>query len=301
MRKKSTSARFDEDTPISQSDIKSDKLVLRKQDTNGVMLKPYESLSALIKPYPELSFAELPELMRNQICSAFVFKIHGWDTLTGLQRDCLAKQYDIQRDPAKDAENEYYWFNESLEALDWWNLPSLKFLHAAMLLVRLNPNDITKENAELTTTDETTPQDFKRLFNAFEALEKVNPQNRALADWLHYAKVEKLKTHSWITRWKAFHEQIEPDALRPPPDAGATANIHVDMELKRQAILDKNSFRGCKRFIIESWKDIESVHGKTADGTKVLRMLKRNYKEENFVLKTVQNHLIELRKQKLIP
>lgn len=38
MNKKSTSKTFDDDTPITQSDIKSGKLVLRKRATNGVIL-----------------------------------------------------------------------------------------------------------------------------------------------------------------------------------------------------------------------------------------------------------------------
>lgn len=38
MNKKSISTTFDEDTPITQSDIKNGKLVLRKRATNGVIL-----------------------------------------------------------------------------------------------------------------------------------------------------------------------------------------------------------------------------------------------------------------------
>jgi uncharacterized protein (DUF4415 family) len=38
MNKKSTSVTFDEDAPITQSDIKSGKLILRKRATNGVIL-----------------------------------------------------------------------------------------------------------------------------------------------------------------------------------------------------------------------------------------------------------------------
>ncbi len=38
MNKKSTSKTFDDDAPITQSDIKSGKLVLRKRGTNGVIL-----------------------------------------------------------------------------------------------------------------------------------------------------------------------------------------------------------------------------------------------------------------------
>jgi uncharacterized protein (DUF4415 family) len=38
MNKKSTLKTFDDDAPITQSDIKSGKLVLRKRATNGVIL-----------------------------------------------------------------------------------------------------------------------------------------------------------------------------------------------------------------------------------------------------------------------
>jgi uncharacterized protein (DUF4415 family) len=38
MSKKSTSATFDEDAPINQSDIKSGKLVLRKRGVTGAIL-----------------------------------------------------------------------------------------------------------------------------------------------------------------------------------------------------------------------------------------------------------------------
>ncbi|WP_423679754.1 BrnA antitoxin family protein [Undibacterium sp. WLHG33] len=41
MSKKSTSTTFDEDTPITQTDIKNGKLVLRKRGTNGAVL-PYK-------------------------------------------------------------------------------------------------------------------------------------------------------------------------------------------------------------------------------------------------------------------
>jgi uncharacterized protein (DUF4415 family) len=38
MSKKSTSTTFDEDAPITQSDIESGKLVMRKRASNGVIL-----------------------------------------------------------------------------------------------------------------------------------------------------------------------------------------------------------------------------------------------------------------------
>ncbi len=60
MNKKSTSTSFDEDTPITQSDIKSGKLVLRKRATNGVILSNKQRVniyldSAIIEHFKALA------------------------------------------------------------------------------------------------------------------------------------------------------------------------------------------------------------------------------------------------------
>lgn len=75
------------------------------------------------------------------------------------------------------------------------------------------------------------------------------------------------------------------------------------MKSRRQQSLDENSFRGSKRLIIENWDDIERLHGTTADGIKVLRVLQRNKTDMDKMptLKTVQNSLIQLRDAGLIP
>lgn len=61
--------------------------------------------------------------------------------------------------------------------------------------------------------------------------------------------------------------------------------------------------RGCRRLIRENWGTIRSLHGNDADGRQVLRVLKQNMEKNEQVpkLKTIQNHLIVLRKEKLIP
>jgi hypothetical protein len=76
---------------------------------------------------------------------------------------------------------------------------------------------------------------------------------------------------------------------------------HMSMALKRKQIIDENKFRGAKRLIIEIWHEVESLHGDTADGHKVLRILKRSNPKLNTELKTIQNLLIILRKDQLIP
>lgn len=63
------------------------------------------------------------------------------------------------------------------------------------------------------------------------------------------------------------------------------------------------SERGCRRFILENWDKIKLLHGDEADGRQVLRVLNihMDKNEKRPALKTVQNKLIELRNEKLIP
>jgi hypothetical protein len=93
-----------------------------------------------------------------------------------------------------------------MDATFWWNLPSVTVEQATMLLMCINPNETTKEDAELISTDETKPQDFKKILTAFEALRSENTQLRKLSDWSQEAKKLKLKTHSWFEKWESFHK-----------------------------------------------------------------------------------------------
>ena len=60
---------------------------------------------------------------------------------------------------------------------------------------------------------------------------------------------------------------------------------------------------GCRRMILENWNTIALTCGNAANGGQVLRQLKIAYGKEAKLpeLKTVQNRLTELRKEKLIP
>jgi hypothetical protein len=70
---------------------------------------------------------------------------------------------------------------------------------------------------------------------------------------------------------------------------------------ERRAQLDIKRQRGARRRILEKWNDIEIEYREGADGHQVLRVLKRDKDEKIPVLKTVQNHLSQLRKEGLIP
>lgn len=67
--------------------------------------------------------------------------------------------------------------------------------------------------------------------------------------------------------------------------------------------IDITKERGCRRLILENWDKIKLLHGDNADGRQVLRVVNRNMAdgEKKLKLKNVQNKLIELRNEKLIP
>jgi hypothetical protein len=66
---------------------------------------------------------------------------------------------------------------------------------------------------------------------------------------------------------------------------------------------DVDGERGCRRLILENWLTIKSLHGVNADARQVLRVIKRYLQdgEKHPELKTVQNKLIDLRKEKKLP
>lgn len=89
-------------------------------------------------------------------------------------------------------------------------------------------------------------------------------------------------------------ELVTPTAPIQPKNA-------CDMSSKRKKNLEVPGVRGAKRRILESWKHIETLHPNGADGTQVLRILRRDTDAPKIQLKTVQNHLSDLRKKGLIP
>lgn len=93
----------------------------------------------------------------------------------------------------------------------------------------------------------------------------------------------------------------EVDATAPP-----TEQEHMETPAERRENHDMAAERGCRRLILENWPSIEKLHGPSAKGRQVLRVLTRalssdNGQEPTPTLKTVQNRLIDLRREGLIP
>lgn len=64
---------------------------------------------------------------------------------------------------------------------------------------------------------------------------------------------------------------------------------------------DVSQERGTRLRILAAWSEIELLHGQRPNAHHVLRHLKRDKDEKSISLKTVQNKLSELRRDKLIP
>jgi hypothetical protein len=96
---------------------------------------------------------------------------------------------------------------------------------------------------------------------------------------------------------KKDNESSVQNSSTPTPETPICKQfVHEEMyDIKRE--------RGCRRLILEYWHEIKSLYEDNADARQVLRVLKRNIEkyERLPALKTVQNRLIDLRKEKLIP
>ena len=94
----------------------------------------------------------------------------------------------------------------------------------------------------------------------------------------------------------------KPQATPAVPEVTLPTNIEQQerpAELRKK--LDITTQRGARRRILESWEDIEKLHGPRPDGTQVHRILQRDKDEKNVEKKTVQNTLCVLRREGLIP
>lgn len=105
------------------------------------------------------------------------------------------------------------------------------------------------------------------------------------------------------TSVKAAPEVAQDDDAGQSDVATTVAPEKEETPADRRANHDMTTERGCRRAILEAWDRIETRYGPKADGRQVLRVLTgtKTGSEEAPQLKTIQNRLIDLRKEKLIP
>lgn len=96
--------------------------------------------------------------------------------------------------------------------------------------------------------------------------------------------------------------ELASDGLPIEADANFETQEQNELSPKENcAAFDITTTRGSIRRILEVWDKVESRYGSKADARQVLRVLNEDKGEKQPALKTVQNHLISLRKKKLIP
>lgn len=139
---------------------------------------------------------------------------------------------------AQAAEQEAHFMDATLDAAGFFALAHVPPVHAAMLLCRLSPHDDTEQDAERISTDETTPEDFKRLRLTFLDKDRASTGNRTLLDWLAIAEQAGRKTHSWARRYvqvRGLEAQAEQPASTPKPKQRSAAQDEAIMAAIRAA------------------------------------------------------------------
>jgi hypothetical protein len=103
----------------------------------------------------------------------------------------------------QDQEAEFHsaWYDVTLDAESWWRLSNVTPLQAAKLLCGFNPDDDTID-PQTVTTDETSPEDFKRPLREFDDEAWGNAKPRTLSQWHDIAIARHLKHHKWIDDYR---------------------------------------------------------------------------------------------------
>ena len=130
--------------------------------------------------------------------------------------------------------------------------------------------------------------DRKKLWPRLVKLGEMKVREMLAAD--QFEGYEEVEVQEWLTRQVAMQGVL-------------ARQVAVDAHQATNDIQDIKDERGCRRLIRENWAAIKSLYGKDADARQVLIVLKRNQGEDEKLpkLKTVQNNLIKLRNERLIP
>lgn len=125
------------------------------------------------------------------------------ETKLRIKHDRARKKQELaEKDPKQVAEYSIAWDDATVGAVTWRGMKSITPREAAMLLCRFNPHDDPLDPLSI-TTDETAPDDFKRLLRVFEDVAQADAKGRTLNQWYGIARDKKLKYHSWIDKYEA--------------------------------------------------------------------------------------------------
>ena len=138
-------------------------------------------------------------------------------------------QLESKTDSAQEAGRIIAWYDATLDAKNWvHHVPDIKPREAAMLLCQFNPGDNLDPN--ISTNDETGPDDFRRLLRVFEGVANTNPKLRTLLQWRDIARERKLKYHSWIDKYAEAIGAVDATTLSPATEAATDDKLSISPE-----------------------------------------------------------------------
>ena len=206
---------------------------------------PYQTITPRLAQWFGKPLAKLPRDLR-----AFAtFHIPKWPDLSADERRKRTEEIDRQRatkfrikreqisraqgqarnDPQQQRDQIINWYDATLNADLFWQIPDVEPKAAATLLCCQNPIDPTT-NPEATTTEEgqTTPEDYRRLLIFFQSVAATDKQSRTLVQWRDLARENGLKYHFWIDEY----------ALAMPNDNASSA-APASPELGEEGVANK--------------------------------------------------------------
>ena len=166
-----------------------------------------------------------------------------------------------------DAEHTIAWHDATRDASIWWSRRRITRTDAAMLLCGFKP--ACGDNPLRDTTEETTPEDYRRLLLVFGD----HDDNQPLSAWLDIAKDAGLRVHSWLARYKdakaILAMKTDCDAPQPTPTgkpAQSTASntrrdgLAVAMEQGFEDYIERHRREPTARALFDALAD-EAVEG----------------------------------------
>ncbi|MCM8640533.1 hypothetical protein, partial [Accumulibacter sp.] len=227
--------------------------------------------------------------------------------------DIPASQDEI--DAAIDFEavfNETLLNGRSISWRYWLSFPRWTAQESSRLLCGLDPDRFKN----LDDGSDQTAKARDRARNIERIAERSDVGNLAPQEWWDWARKHGFRFHKKLgleirrrgedvrsaqPQDNGHQSELSAKSLLKLSDIDAPVSIEVARKNRQEH--DITAERGFRRIILEHWDTIEKLHGPRAKGYQVRRFLCRQpgNNENELSLKTIQNRLADLRKEKLIP
>lgn len=204
----------------------------------------YQTITPMLEKWFGKPLTKLPRKLRAIV----TFHIPKWAVFSPDERRNRAEGIDRQQatkfritheqigraraqagnDPLQQRDQIINWYDVTLYANYYWQLPDVEPKDAAMILCGQNPLD-RNANPDATNTEDgqTTPEDYRRLLALFLPVRATENEARTLAQWRNIARENGLKCHSWFDEYALAMpndtaSSAEPASPEPGNEGGAS-------------------------------------------------------------------------------